>query len=215
MREKLFTEIYKNNGFGGNQSKSGSGSDSPQTRKIVQELPILLQRLGISSLIDAPCGDLFWIKEVLEKVPILYLGIDIVPQLIERNKKSLSLNRINFKKLDIITEKLTDTADIILCRDLLVHLTFEEIQKVLINFYQTGSKYLLCTTFTKLQINIDIRPDIFSWRPLNLEKSPFIFPSPIEIINEGCSENNGNYSDKSLGLWELATLGNLIKQGIE
>jgi len=41
---------------------------------------------------------------------------------------------------------------------------------------------------------------------LNMEKFPFYFGKPIELINEGCTEKEGIYNDKSLGLWEIEKL---------
>lgn len=36
-----------------------------------------------------------------------------------------------------------------------------------------------------------------------MQLQPFNFPAPIRIINEKCTEAGGQYSDESLGLWEL------------
>lgn len=36
-----------------------------------------------------------------------------------------------------------------------------------------------------------------------MEKFPFCFAKPIKIINENCTESNGDYSDKSLAFWNL------------
>ena len=44
------------------------------------------------------------------------------------------------------------------------------------------------------------------WRPLNFEAAPLHWPTPVEIINERCTEAGGAYADKSLGLWRLADL---------
>jgi hypothetical protein len=41
------------------------------------------------------------------------------------------------------------------------------------------------------------------WRPLNMQLPPFNFPNPICIINEKCTEGEGEFKDKSLGLWRL------------
>ena len=43
-------------------------------------------------------------------------------------------------------------------------------------------------------------------RMLNMEKFPFYFNKPLEIIVEGCTENDGSNADKSLGLWEIKKL---------
>jgi hypothetical protein len=43
--EQIFTDIYQNNGFNGNDSVSGPGSDLYQTRIIIKELPVLFQKV--------------------------------------------------------------------------------------------------------------------------------------------------------------------------
>ena len=45
------------------------------------------------------------------------------------------------------------------------------------------------------------------WRPLNLERAPFGFPPPREVLREGCTEQGGTFADKSLGLWSVNDLG--------
>jgi hypothetical protein len=51
-------------------------------------------------------------------------------------------------------------------------------------------------------VNADLIGDDI-WRPLNLELPPFNFPKPVKLINEQCTEGNGEYTDKHLGLWFL------------
>ena len=63
---------------------------------------------------------------------------------------------------------------------------------------------LLATTFTGCDKNEDIVTG--DWRIISLEIEPFNFPKPIRLINEKCTEGGGTYSDKSLGLWEVASL---------
>jgi hypothetical protein len=36
-----------------------------------------------------------------------------------------------------------------------------------------------------------------------MELAPFNFPPPIELINEGCTEGDNLFADKSIGLWRL------------
>lgn len=57
--EGIFTKIYKENYWSGKSSVSGQGSDLEQTQTIVKELPILLNDLKISTMLDIPCGDFF------------------------------------------------------------------------------------------------------------------------------------------------------------
>jgi hypothetical protein len=38
---------------------------------------------------------------------------------------------------------------------------------------------------------------------LNLTITPVDFPNPLKTIHKECTEDNGAYSDKSLGLWKI------------
>ena len=44
------------------------------------------------------------------------------------------------------------------------------------------------------------------WRTLNFNLPPFDFPEPMLVINEKCTEADGAFKDKSLGVWRLADL---------
>ena len=197
-----FSKVYFYNLFGGQESRSGEGSGLFQTRHIRKDIPKLLNKLEAASLIDAPCGDLFWIKAI--ELPVeRYIGIDIVPELIQDNKRRYRNRQRSFLEMNIIEDRVPQ-ADVILCRDCLVHLSFDECRKVIENFKKSGSKYLLTTTFTDRPENNDLVEGL--WRPLNLEISPFNFPKPITVINEKCMECDGEFSDKSLGLWLLDSI---------
>lgn len=195
-----FSQIYFKNIFGGKDSRSGSGSDMVQTAEIRQALPKLIREYNIRSFMDAPCGDLHWMRETTLNVE-QYIGVDIVEPLIEQNRKIFGENGTRFMCLDLATDELPQV-DIIFCRDCLVHLTHDEIRKVIANFKRSKSTYLLTTTFANRQGNADLVVANI-WRPLNLEMSPFNFPKPLELINEKCTEDNNQYTDKSLGLWRL------------
>ena len=81
---------------------------------------------------------------------------------------------------------------------------FEDALAALKNIKRSGSRYLLTTTFTERDSNMDIQTG--QWRPLNMLKPPFSFPSPIMIINEKCTEGDGSWGDKSLGLWKISDI---------
>jgi hypothetical protein len=95
-------------------------------------------------------------------------------------------------------------ADLLLCRDCLVHLSFADIDKALRNIRRSSLAYLLTTTFPAESVNADIVTG--DWRPLNLQAAPFNLPTPVELINEGCTEGDGAFADKSLGLWRIRDL---------
>jgi len=108
-----------------------------------------------------------------------------------------------FRKLDLIRDRLPKV-DLILCRDCLVHLCFADIVRALDNICDSRSGFLLTTTFTERRENHDIATG--QWRFLNLEAAPFTLPRPLKVINEGCTEGEGVWGDKSLGLWRIADI---------
>ena len=196
-----FTEIHDKNLFNGKESVSGTGSDLFQTRIISKEIPRLTQKYGVQIFIDAPCGDFFWMQHV-EFNNIKYIGLDIVEKLIEVNSVRFgSINRI-FECRNIVSEKLPE-GDLILIRDCWVHLSYRDILDCLMNLKRSNIKYLLTTSFPNCEVNTDLYK---IWRPLNLQKEPFNFPEPIDVILEGCTEDEGRFKDKSLLLWEISLL---------
>jgi hypothetical protein len=195
----IFTDIYRNNSFGGKDSVSGPGSDVQQTRVIASELPNLLRALNAASMLDLPCGDFHWMKGVdLRNTD--YTGADIVTELITINNKKYARAGARFQRLNLIKDKLPKV-DLILCRDCLVHFSFADICFALNNVCNSQSEYLLTTTFTDRKENRDIATG--EWRALNLELAPFGLPKPLKTINEGCTEDDGVNGDKSLGLWRI------------
>jgi SAM-dependent methyltransferase len=200
--EDVFTDIYKKNGFRGEDSISGPGSDLQQTGIIVTELLALFDAFDISTMLDIPCGDFHWMKKVdLNKTD--YTGGDIVEELIQGNTARYGRDGIRFKHLNLINDKLPKV-DLVFCRDCLVHFSFADIALALDNVCNSDSKYFLTTTFVGKNTNLDINTG--SWRPINLEIFPFGFPKPLKLIKEGCTENEGAYVDKSLGLWRIADI---------
>lgn len=197
---EIFDGIYNTNYWRG-ESRSGEGSDLIQTQQIREVLPVLLKSLGAKSMLDIPCGDYYWMRHV--DLPVTYIGADIVQEVVKINNEKYSDIRHKFMNLDVCTDELP-RVDLIFARDLLVHLSYNDIQRALQNMKKSGATWLLTTTFTGRDSNTDIKTG--DWRTLNLQVSPFNFPEPLNIINEGCTQFNGDYNDKSLGLWKLQDL---------
>jgi hypothetical protein len=200
--EAVFNKAYYKNAWGSKESASGTGSEQSQTRILVEQLPGIFKKLGITSLLDLPCGDLNWMRHV-DLGDIRYTGADIVTPIIEKNVKEFAGTGREFFKLNLITDDLP-VADLIFCRDCLVHLSNDDITSALANIGRTGARFLATTTFTNRTENPDIPTGC--WRPINLERPPFSLPPPLLLFNEHCTEVDGLYSDKCLGIWEVDTL---------
>lgn len=199
-RQEQFTQIYKQNKWQGTESVSGKGSDIVQTKILNQELIRMINTLEVKTFIDV-CGDFNWMRYAVDKLNIEhYIGIDIVAEMIDKLNHQYATSKINFINTDIITDQLP-SGDLLLCRDCLVHLTFESIYSFLHNFIKSDINYLLTTTFDTTRINFNLRGDGQGWFPICLMNSPFHFPEPKLTINEQCTEEGNKWTDKSLGLW--------------
>ncbi|MDW7692730.1 class I SAM-dependent methyltransferase [Flammeovirgaceae bacterium SG7u.111] len=201
----VFLKIFEERGWDleeDAESVSGIGSNSEQTAEIVRRFPRLLDTYGVETLLDLPCGDFNWMQK-LDWSGRNYIGGDIVPQIISKNRTKFDHPNIRFVELDL-TSSVLPKADVILCRDCLVHLSFADIHKALANIKRSELTYLLITTFPEQPFNKDIVTG--GWRPLNFELAPFHFPKPLALINEKCTELGDTFRDKSLGLWKVADL---------
>jgi hypothetical protein len=198
-----FTRIHETNLWGADTSVSGVGSELDATAAIRERLPGLLKELGVRSMLDAPCGDHRWIAN-LDLELDRYVGVDIVPSIIEALRKRHECDaRRSFLLADMTRDSLP-RCDLILTRDCLVHFSFATLQRALRNLKASGAVWLLATTFPELERNDDIEDA--DWRPLNFEIAPLNWPTPLEVVNERCTEAGGAYADKSLALWRLSDL---------
>lgn len=198
-----FARIYRDNAWGDSETASGPGSTQARGAQFEDELVATLDTLGIRSIVDAPCGDCNWMRRVLARCDVEYTGIDIVDELIARNSARLGGPKTRFIPADMTRADLP-AADLVLCRDGLVHLSYVDARAAIRNFRRSGSRYLLATTFVAHASNQDVPTG--GWRPVNLEAPPFRFPSRILEIDERCTHSEGRYHDKRLGLWALDTL---------
>ena len=81
---------------------------------------------------------------------IEYIGADVVPELITRNRQSGSGAGRTFTVLNITRDRLPKV-DVILCRDCFIHFSFKDIHAAIANFKRSNSKFLLATT------HVDVR----------------------------------------------------------
>jgi SAM-dependent methyltransferase len=198
-----FERIQRTNLWGAVTSVSGLGSEVAATAAVRVALPALLQDLNVRSVLDAPCGDAGWIAEAT--LGVEYCGLDIVLSLIAANAAQAQEDQSGRRFLVAdITKDVLPCADLVICRDALVHLSFNNIALAIERFRLSGSRWLLTTTFTHWEVNQEIEDG--DWRALNLQRAPFSWPEPARLINECCEEAEGGWRDKSLGAWLLNDL---------
>jgi hypothetical protein len=202
--ETVFSEYYKDGEWvrGEGKSRSGPGSDIEYTESIRRALPELCRELGIKTLLDIPCGDLTWMSQV--DLPVdRYIGADIVQSMVDANTVAHGNKQRQFEKINIVSDKLPQ-ADLVMVRDLFIHLNKDQISRSLANIGASGSRWLLTTTYPKLTVNSEIVPGQF--RPINLTISPFNLPQPARIIHDDPSVKGDEEGGRSMGLWAVSDL---------
>ncbi len=173
-----FTDIFERRVWGPMESASGYGSSVRYTERLRASLPELFAKLGVKRVLDAPCGDFNWMRQVVESNDIDYLGGDIVEPLIAQNRARYTLPRVSFLPLDITTDPLPD-ADLMICRDCLFHLSYADALAFLRNFARSNIPYLLTTTHMNAGLfsNQDIVTGDF--RHIDLFLPPFSLPREV------------------------------------
>lgn len=194
--QDVFSEIFRRNAWGSAESVSGPGSTMAQTQVLRRALPQVFRSLGVKTLVDAPCGDFNWMRH-LDFPFDLYIGVDIVPDLIQRVRAEHGGPRRRFQVGDLTTDILP-RADAAMTRDCFVHLPFTQIQAAAENLRLAGFRFLFVTTFPDWKRNEDCR--IGDWRPLNMQVPPFNWGAPACLIREAVA---GKLGVKALGVWAV------------
>jgi len=197
--EQVFTDIYKENHWGSNESKSGAGSTKNSTKLVRSGLEEILKKYNIKTMLDIPCGDFNWMQHV-DLSGVDYIGCDVVNELVKNNRQKYSSETRKFEHLNVITSPLPQ-ADLIFCRDCLGHFSQTDAKQALLNMSRSGTEWLLTTTFPNHKFNKPIRTG--QWTTINLEEPPFSLPPPLELINEDCQEWYPHFNDKNLALWRF------------
>lgn len=199
-RSVRFRYIYRHRMWNNDGSTTCRGSTLANTAQLRSELPRLLERFGIKSILDAPCGDFGWMAEA--SLPIeRYIGFDIVPELIAENIKRYAGRE--FVVGDIVEDRIP-RVDLIFCRDCWIHLSFDDALRSLDNFKRSGSIYLMTTTYPECCENVEM-PGAGGFRPINLRLPPFSFPEQLCLIRDG-SVSGLDRGQKYQGLWRLNEL---------
>ena len=208
--KERFDFIYKTNFWGSIESLSGGGSEIKNTENIRNQIKNIINKHNIKKILDAPCGDFNWIKLIIDG-QLEYIGADIVENLIFKNINEYKKKNINFITLDITKDKLPD-ADLMLCRDCLIHLSNLSIKKFIQNFKNSKIKYLLLTSYEEKKNELGFKnKDIQDgdYRPINLLKPPFKMPVPLLKILDRVHEEKNESSLCYLYLYSKDQLINL------
>lgn len=197
---KRFERIYRHRQWGGaeSESRSGRGSSLAATENIRDEIPKLLKKLKVQTLLDLGCGDFHWMKHV-DLSGFNYIGADLVQEVIDENRKNYDSQDRRFILLDGIVDALPADVDAVLCREVIFHLSFRDGLALIKNLCSSDAVYLIATQMDNASENQDIYTG--GYRSLDLTKAPYHFPAPIEVIPD-----NAIAANRSLCVWRLSEI---------
>lgn len=195
MTSSIFRSIYRTNAWNGVESLSGPGSGDAATERIAVHIAQLVDDLGVRSVLDAACGDGYWMPDLPG-----YIGIDIAPEAIRRAQSRHPDRQYHVGN---VAKMRLPACDLIICRDAIQHLSLRDGMAVVSKLVDSGARWMLASTYVE-SVNDDV-PTGFFYSP-NLEAEPFGLPAPERLIFDGY-----DYAEprlvrdpaKHLGLWRL------------
>jgi hypothetical protein len=188
-REEIFTDVYQKKLWAGDNSipLSGPGSKPDYAKPYVDFVADIVTRLETKSVLDIGHGDWeMWREYKFENTN--YIGVDLASDLSESNNKRYGSKNRQF--LQIQFQDLLPDAELLLCKDVLQHLSNKDVKNLLLRF--SAYKYLIiCNDFfytsnlAQIKHNLQIRSRI---RKILKLKSPFYLPG---LINNRDIETGG------------------------
>ena len=202
--KEIFTQIYTNRIWGGTNDSplSGPGSAVWYTENLRSQLPKILQSFGVKTLLDAGCGDLTWISTIFEDLNINYIGVDVVEFLITEHQKNYPNH--HFEVLDITVDDLP-RADMMMCRDCMFHMSFEDIYRTLNNFVKSEIPLLFATSHATPAMNVNITTG--GYAELDFFKKPFCFPKPVFALDD----THPAFVKRNMCVWTREQVAEAIK----
>ena len=192
----VFTDIFHRVAWSGGwpETVSGAGSTLESTAGLREALTALLADGPLPpnpTVLDAPCGDFNWMREV--RGVGRYIGMDIVEPLIADNQGRHGSETVRFITGDLTCDPLP-AADVLVCRDCLIHLSDALAVAVLANFVRSGIPFLLLSTHGN-EANAEAH-GTGGYRPINFALPPFCFAEPLSRLPDHLGPH-----EKYLALW--------------
>jgi SAM-dependent methyltransferase len=185
--QEVFSKIYETKYWGSlnGEGYSGSGSLCEQTVEYRQFLQQFLAQHKIVSVVDVGCGD-WTFSQAIDWSGIDYHGFDVVESVIEKNKLRFGSPSIHFAVADGSESDLIPPADLLLCKDVLQHLPFQDIEKFLKNIDKY--KYCLITNDVDPNERVIQNRDVprGDHRYLDLTQPPFSIDAEVVLTYRPC-----------------------------
>lgn len=181
-RKDSFDRVYGDGLWfgGGAEGGSGEGSYGEYADHFVGFIHRFLAEHGVKSILDIGAGDFNIGRRIVAEVD-RYVAADVSSVIIEQNReKYRDIHNVDFIQLDACVDRFPD-ADLIIIRQVLQHLSNDEIELILNNIKSANAKYALIVEFIPSAAvydgpNIDLKshgPLIRPRSAVEIDKPPF------------------------------------------
>jgi SAM-dependent methyltransferase len=166
----IFGHIYREDHWDGG---SGIGSAADATAPYRALLAEVLAADDVQTVVDVGCGD-WQLGSLVDWSPVQYVGLDVVAEVVERNRTRFGDRGVEFQVADARREALPG-GDLLLMKDVLQHWSNADVEA----FLQANlGRYRYClltndvaSTHWTGAVNQDVL--LGEWRTLDLEAAPF------------------------------------------
>lgn len=171
----IFSEIYEDKIWNNGDNSiplSGPGSSIENTIEVIHLLDTFIENNKCDSVLDLGCGDLTWVSKTkfFNNEKIIYTGIDVVGDLIEKHSAFFTGKNKFFFSQDIIKYKDIHQSTLIILRDVIFHLCNDEIISIFENI-KNKFKFIAITSCLNETNNNNYNKWHFSEK--NINNPPF------------------------------------------
>jgi SAM-dependent methyltransferase len=167
---RVFGHIYEQDHWDGG---SGVGSAPDATEPYRAVLAELLPASDVSSVVDVGCGD-WQLGSLVDWSAVDYLGLDVVPVVIERNRARFAKPGVRFEVRDARLQP-PPSGDLLLAKDVLQHWSNADAAAFMRTNLRRYKYCLITNDVESTHWDGDVNHDVLlgEWRTMDLEKEPF------------------------------------------
>lgn len=200
------------------ETADGPLATEASTASLREWLPQILRKYEVGTMLDAACGDWNWMR-LVDLTGVEYTGWDVDQGRVDRcyaQQKTLKyggdcVRLPYFECVNLLTVNAVPCFDLILCRHFVQHLPVNElVEWVLTKFTESGSTYLLTTTYPGADNTFEWDPHGYdhAWkgyfeRAVDLEAPPFCLGPKLEVFHEAPAPAGVIKTPHELALFKL------------
>jgi 2-polyprenyl-3-methyl-5-hydroxy-6-metoxy-1,4-benzoquinol methylase len=206
QRTEAFDQLYRDKLLGNYETVSGGGATLANSSRMRRGLGEFLS-WNINTVLDIGCGDFNW-QQTMALDHLRWLAVDIVPEMLEENRRRHQHQNLSFARLDIVTT-VPPAHDLVICRDLFTHFNHADTKAALRHIRLSGSQLLAATSYyphighqkmrASYEKSMNSNASSGYWRPVQLQLPPYHLPPPIFSILESSPE-------RALDVWNIVDL---------